>query len=68
MEWVAILFSRGSSRSRDGTQVFLHCRRILYQLSHDIASYLKATDASDMVHSLIREALTHHVHSPALGT
>ena len=33
LEWVAIPFSRGSSQSRDRTQI-LHCRRILYQLSH----------------------------------
>ena len=34
LEWIAILFSRRSSQPRDRTQVFLHCRRILYQLSH----------------------------------
>ena len=37
LEWVAILFSRGSSQPRDRTQVS-HiaggCRRILYHLSH----------------------------------
>ena len=37
LEWVAILFSRGSSQPRDRTQVsnpgLLHCRWILYQLS-----------------------------------
>ena len=40
LQWVAISFSRGSSWSRDQTRVscvaggLLHCRRILYQLSH----------------------------------
>ena len=33
LEWVAFPFSRGSSQPKDGTQV-LHCRQILYQLSH----------------------------------
>ena len=32
-EWVAVPFSRGSSQPMDWTQV-RHCRRILYQLSH----------------------------------
>ena len=37
LEWVAISFSRGSSWSRDQTQGsnLLHCRRILYCLSHE---------------------------------
>ena len=34
LEWIAIPFSRGSSQPRDQTQVFPHCRKILYQLSH----------------------------------
>ena len=40
LEWVAISFSRGSSRPRDQTPVtcitngLLHCRQILYWLSH----------------------------------
>ena len=34
LEWVTLPFSRGSSQLRDQTQVSLHCRRILYQLSH----------------------------------
>ena len=33
LEWVAFPFSRGSSQPKDQTQV-LHCRPILYQLSH----------------------------------
>ena len=33
LEWVAFPFSRGSSQPRDRTRL-LHCRRILYQLSH----------------------------------
>ena len=40
LEWVAISFSRGTSRPRDWTQAsciagsLLHCRQILYRLSH----------------------------------
>ena len=34
LEWVAFPFSRGSSQPKDRTQVFRHCRRILYLLSH----------------------------------
>ena len=35
LEWVTIIFSRASSWPRDGTQVSgLHCRQILYHLSH----------------------------------
>ena len=35
LEWVAIPFSRGSSQPGDGTNPsLLHCRKILYYLSH----------------------------------
>ena len=34
LEWVAIAFSRGSSRPRDGSQVSCNCRQMLYHLSH----------------------------------
>ena len=34
LEWVAISFSRGSSQPRDWTPGLLHCRQILYHLSH----------------------------------
>ena len=34
LKWVAVSFSRGSSRSRDWTQVYLHYRQMLYCLSH----------------------------------
>ena len=38
LEWVAFPFSKGSSQPREQTQGtnpgLLHCRRILYQLSH----------------------------------
>ena len=34
LEWVAFPFSRGSSQPRDRTQVYLHCKWSLYQLSH----------------------------------
>ena len=33
-EWVAMPSSGGSSQHRDQTQVFLHCKKILYHLSH----------------------------------
>ena len=33
LEWVVVSFSRGSSQPRDQNPD-LHCRRILYQLSH----------------------------------
>ena len=34
LEWIAISFSRGSSRPRDRSRVSPHCRQILYLLSH----------------------------------
>ena len=34
LEWVLIFFSRGSFQPREWIQVFLHCRQILYCLSH----------------------------------
>ena len=34
LEWVAIPFFKGSSQPRDRTQVYLHYKQILYQLSH----------------------------------
>ena len=34
LEWVALSFSRRSSRPRDWTLVLLHCRQTLYRLSH----------------------------------
>ena len=34
LEWVAILFSRGSSQPRESNPDLLHCRWILYHLSH----------------------------------
>ena len=37
VEWVAVLFSRGSSQLMDQTQVSHICRQILYQLSHSEA-------------------------------
>ena len=41
LEWVAFPFSRGSSQSRTQTGVScLHCRRILYQLSYEVARSL----------------------------
>ena len=41
LEWVAIPFSRGSSWPRDQPRVsHLHCRRILYHLSHQVLELL----------------------------
>jgi len=34
LERIATPFSRGSSQPRDQIWVYLHCKRILYQLSH----------------------------------
>ena len=34
LEWVVIPFSKGFIQPRDGTLGLLHCRRILYCLSH----------------------------------
>ena len=34
LAWVAVPFSRESSQPRDQTQVYPHCRWILYQLSY----------------------------------
>ena len=34
LEWVTLPFSRGSSQPRDLNSGIRHCRRILYQLSH----------------------------------
>ena len=34
LEWIVISFSRGSSQSRESNPHLLHCRQILYQLSH----------------------------------
>ena len=34
LEWVAILFSRGSSWHKGSNPGLLHCRQILYHLSH----------------------------------
>ena len=34
LEWVAIPFSRGISPTEESNPGLLHCRRILYQLSH----------------------------------
>ena len=34
LEWIVISFCRGSSWPRNGTQVCLHCRQMLYCLSH----------------------------------
>ena len=45
LEWVAMPFSRGSSWPRDRTR-FLHCRQILYHLSHEEAPLKHLIDAN----------------------
>ena len=40
LEWVAFLFSRASSQPKELNWVLLHCRRILYQLSHKGGNYM----------------------------
>ena len=67
LEWVAILFSRGSSWPRDQTQVpgLLHCRQIFYCLSHwgspyictDIHTYFQIKSSKSSVHFTLRAHL-----------
>ena len=40
LKWVAVPFSKGSSRPRDWTQVSRICRLILYRLSHQASERL----------------------------
>ena len=51
LEWVAISFSRGSSPSWDRTQVFSHCRQILYCLSHQESSWYVSEVPSEVTQS-----------------
>ena len=46
-EWVAIPFSRGSSRPRDPTWVYLPYRQILYYLNHRGSPYLSNPPSND---------------------
>ena len=43
LEWVAIPFSRGSSRLRDQDPSLLHCRQIFYCLSHQESPIIALT-------------------------
>ena len=43
MEWVAIPLARESSQPRDYNLSLLHCRQILYRLSHQGSSTFKIT-------------------------
>ena len=52
LEWVAIFFSRGSCQPRDQTLILswlLHCRWILYLLSHVCAVCIQYNDCSEFV-------------------
>ena len=40
LEWVAIPFSRGSLLTQELNLCLLHCRQILYRLSHQGSSWL----------------------------
>ena len=40
LEWVAMPSSRGPSQPRNQNQVSLHCRQILYHLSHQGSLYI----------------------------
>ena len=40
LEWVAVPSSRGSSQPRDRTPGLLHCKWILYHLSHQESPYI----------------------------
>ena len=42
LEWVAIPFSRGISSIQGSNSGLLHCRQILYQLSHKLNTYYEA--------------------------
>ena len=46
LEWVAFPFSRGSSQPRGSNSGFLHCRQILYQLSHKGSPFRRCTHPS----------------------
>ena len=48
MEWVAIPFSRGSSRPRDLNLGLLHCRLIPYHLSHQGGNLLTFPSTSQL--------------------
>ena len=40
LEWVAILFSRGSFPTQESNLCLLHCKHILYHLSHKGSLYI----------------------------
>ena len=46
LEWVAIPFSRGSSQTQELNLGLLHCRQILYHLSHHEAPSLTSMGMS----------------------
>ena len=50
LEWVAISFFRGSSQSRNWTQVSLHWRQILYHLSHQGSPSVNKVDSKGHEH------------------
>ena len=53
LEWVSIPFSRGSCQSRGRNPGLLHCRQILYRLSHQGSPCLLPTQVVFAFHSVL---------------
>ena len=62
LEWVAMPFSRGSSQPRDQTWGLLHCRQILYHLSHQ-GSLLTPTDITSWKFSISSSFISYNLTS-----
>ena len=59
-EWVAILFSRGSSRPRVGTQVsHIAGRQILYHLSHQGSPKLDVAESGTVLRGPLTQSISH---------
>ena len=66
LEWAAFPFSRGSSPPRNRTRVSGHCRRILYQLSHQGSSEIMVVNPYSVpwfLHICIWYVYEHCVHT-----
>ena len=65
LEWIAVPFSRGIFPTQGSNPGFLHCRRILYQLSHQVRGgphfYVEALVVQLLLggvsHSVIQQAV-----------
>ena len=62
LEWVAMPFSRGSSQPRDQTWGLLHCRQILYHLSHQ-GSLLNPIDITTWKFSISSSFISYNLTS-----